>query len=89
MYRVSHGKVLKLIGNYFEMHPSIEMAQIAFKRRHFKVFLVHNFIIINNIFIHLFNILKSINLMINIFEVFIITTRATINSFSKNIQKLT
>ena len=36
-YRVSHGKLLKLIGNYFEMHASIKMAQIAFKSRHFEV----------------------------------------------------
>ena len=56
LYRVSHEKLLKLIGNYFEMHSNIKMAQIGFERRHFEVFFVHQFIMINNILIHLFNI---------------------------------
>ena len=76
-----HGKLLKLIGNYFEMHASIKIAQIAFKRRHFEVFFVHTFIMINNIFVRLKKKkIKSIYLMINIVKVFTITTRATINS---------
>ena len=83
---MSHGKLLKLIGDYFEMHASIKLTQIDFKIRHFEVYFVHKFIMINNIFIHF---LKSLNLMINIFEVLTITTRATINSFSKTIQNFT
>ena len=55
LYRVSHENSLKLIGNYFEMDASIKMAQNAFKKRHFEVFFVHKFIMINNILIHLFN----------------------------------
>ena len=47
---------LKLIGNYCGMHASMKMAQIAFKRKHFEVFFVHKFIMINNILIDLFNI---------------------------------
>ena len=52
---MSHGKLLKLISNYFEMHASTKMAQIAFKRR-FEVFFLHKFIMINKILIHSFNI---------------------------------
>ena len=34
----THMKLLKLIGNYFEMHAGIKMRQIAFKRRHLEAF---------------------------------------------------
>ena len=34
-YKEVHGKLLKLIGNYLEMHAGIEMPQIAFKRKKF------------------------------------------------------
>ena len=39
----------------FEMHESIEIAQIALKK-HFEIFFVHKFIMINDILIHLFSI---------------------------------
>ena len=56
IYRVSHEKSLKLIGNYFEMDANTKMAQIASKRRYFEVFFVYKFIKINNILIHLLSI---------------------------------
>ena len=58
-YRVSRVKLLKLIGNYFEMLASIKMTSITFKRRRSKVFFVNKFIMINNILKHSFNIFQN------------------------------